>query len=309
MYAGVRYAKGCHPSELLTEVGYHTSSNTIKLIIAAEGIGAFIVRGIKEFSTAPQAHDYETRFLQKVHARNNPKFYNHHNNTTIYPFLGTAEYKDVLEERYGVRNPSYNPCVIEKIAQTKLKRYGTRGYNNSALSQENKRKRGSLERQAAMISGERNMSYGKKWYTNGKKNYYLLPEECIPEGYIPGMTAEFPDRAGANNQAYGKKWFTNGIENVYLRPDDNVPYGFIAGLTKLKVVDKTGKNNPNFEKKWFTNGQQNVMLSQNTPIPEGYVLGQTKQRVACPHCGLEGNKGGTMTRYHMDNCKQRKLHE
>jgi hypothetical protein len=70
-YAGSRMAVGCHPSDLL--VGYSTSSNTIQNL----GIENFTVRKIV---TRHDAYDYETRFLQRVDARNNDRFYNKHNN-------------------------------------------------------------------------------------------------------------------------------------------------------------------------------------------------------------------------------------
>ena len=70
-YAGSRTAQGCDPTDLLSE--YSTSSNTIKSL----GIENFTIRKIV---TRPDAYDYETRFLQRVDARSNERFYNKHNN-------------------------------------------------------------------------------------------------------------------------------------------------------------------------------------------------------------------------------------
>lgn len=77
-YAGSRIKRGCHPSELL--VGYLTSSHLIQSLCDSDP-HAFTVDRVHTFTTADEAEDYETRFLQKVDARNNPRFYNQHNNT------------------------------------------------------------------------------------------------------------------------------------------------------------------------------------------------------------------------------------
>lgn len=41
MYAGARWAEGCHPGEFMQPKGYQTSSNTILDIIEQEGLEAF----------------------------------------------------------------------------------------------------------------------------------------------------------------------------------------------------------------------------------------------------------------------------
>lgn len=306
LYAGSRYATGCDPAELLTEGGYFTSSNTIKKIIEIEGLFSFHIRKIKVFKSIQGAIDYETSFLKRVNAKDNEQFFNAHNNTLIFPFLGTVEFKNVLEDRYGVKNPSHMSEVIEKIRKTKFERYGDAAYNNAALAVANKRKKGSYRNQAEKISGKNNTSYGKKWYTNGIDNLYLMPDDTIPSGYHPGMTCKFPDRSGNNNQAHGKKWYTNGEKNLYLLPTESVPVGYYPGQTRSKITNNSGSNNANFGKRWFTDGRTNVMLKPDDNVPSGFWEGQTKERIVCPHCGLEGNKGGTMSRYHMDNCKKRR---
>jgi hypothetical protein len=70
-YAGSRYAKGCHPSDLLST--YHTSCRSIQ----DKGSSAFRIRKIVP---REDALSYETRFLRKVDARSNPRFINKHNN-------------------------------------------------------------------------------------------------------------------------------------------------------------------------------------------------------------------------------------
>ena len=68
-YAGVRFAKNCNKEELLQENGYYTSSKYVKELIESDGLESFKIRKIKEFDTAKEAMEYETRFLKKVKAR------------------------------------------------------------------------------------------------------------------------------------------------------------------------------------------------------------------------------------------------
>lgn len=65
-YAGAKWAKDANPATFMVEGGYETSSDTIKELIRHHGLSNFIIRKIRAFETGEAAHDYETRFLQKV---------------------------------------------------------------------------------------------------------------------------------------------------------------------------------------------------------------------------------------------------
>jgi hypothetical protein len=84
-YAGAKWAQDANPSNFMIEGGYETSSETIKELIQQYGLNNFVIRKIRTFSSAQKAYDYETRFLQKIDARNNPSFYNKHNNDGWIP--------------------------------------------------------------------------------------------------------------------------------------------------------------------------------------------------------------------------------
>ena len=86
-YAGAKWAQDTTPENFMKENGYTTSSEIINSIIDEYGLNNFIVRKIRCFMTSKEAYDYETRFLQKVNARNHPKFYNNHNNEGGYKGL------------------------------------------------------------------------------------------------------------------------------------------------------------------------------------------------------------------------------
>lgn len=76
-YAGSRTAKGCNPLEFWKENGYTTSSKEINSLVEDYSLDRFSVIKIVQRN---DAEDYETRFLQKVDAKNNINFYNQHNN-------------------------------------------------------------------------------------------------------------------------------------------------------------------------------------------------------------------------------------
>jgi hypothetical protein len=78
-YAGYK-AKKANSSKLLKIDGYHTSSDAVREIIAKEGLVAFRIRILKEFSSSAEAYEYECKFLRKVKAASNKRFFNRHCN-------------------------------------------------------------------------------------------------------------------------------------------------------------------------------------------------------------------------------------
>jgi hypothetical protein len=122
-YAGAKWARGCHPGQLLKEDGYLTSSETIKELIEQYGLNIFIIRKIRTFETGYEAYDYETRFLVKVDAKNNPKFYNKHNNDHLFSYHD-KKYKEKMLELYRVENPLHSPEIKNKVKSTNIQKYG-----------------------------------------------------------------------------------------------------------------------------------------------------------------------------------------
>lgn len=164
-YAGSKWGRSSHhkkerfadPKFFMIEGGYLTSSTIVKSIIEKEGISSFKVRTIKSFDTAKQVRNYEARFLKKVKAKTNDKFFNLHENSLIA--WGTDEYKDASLKKYGVEHPMQCDSVKEKIKisvknkhgveygflldtsrKTMLNRYGVEYAMQSAEIQETRRK-------------------------------------------------------------------------------------------------------------------------------------------------------------------------
>lgn len=123
LYAGVRYANGCAPEELLTEDGYKTSSNVVNKLINEHGLDAFQIKEIKTFDTTNEAIEYEQEYLTKVDAAKSPEYLNL-SNTGLGDF-NTENLNSVLTDRYGVKWPSHIPGHWGKLKKTSLERYGT----------------------------------------------------------------------------------------------------------------------------------------------------------------------------------------
>lgn len=131
LYAGCRYSKvktnysinGCHPSELLQNDGYLTSSKLVKKLIKSDGLQSFSIKIILEESILEESVlTYETKFLQENDISSNPAWLNMHNNDSNWFNLDYV--KSIMLERYGVENAFSAIEIIEKIKLTSLERYG-----------------------------------------------------------------------------------------------------------------------------------------------------------------------------------------
>lgn len=169
-YAGSKWGKSSHkqkqrfadPAYFMVEGGYLTSSTIVKKLILEEGLSAFVVRIIRTFDTAEKARDYEARFLKKVKAKTNDKFFNIHENSLIA--WGTEEYTQASLNKYGVEHPSQSEEVkqkvktstelshgveygflLEKSRETMLKRYGVK-YSTQSPEILETRKKNALEK-------------------------------------------------------------------------------------------------------------------------------------------------------------------
>lgn len=77
-YYGVRYAKGCDPTDLF--VKYFSSSKHIHNLINEFGIDSFEYRVLKKFTNKKEACEHEKMLLESVNASNNGSFINKANN-------------------------------------------------------------------------------------------------------------------------------------------------------------------------------------------------------------------------------------
>lgn len=100
-YYGVRYAKGCHPSQLWTT--YFTSSKIISNLIEEYSKDSFAVEVRKTFTNRNSALNWETKFLTKINAANHPEWLNGHNGDLKWNNVGG--YKLTKKTLSNMRKP------------------------------------------------------------------------------------------------------------------------------------------------------------------------------------------------------------
>lgn len=239
-YAGVRYAKTCHPKELLKEDGYHTSSETVKEVIKKLGLEVFVIRKIKTFTSKDEVLKYETRFLNKINARKNPSFYNKSNNEGVLgreeavllkygtnSYFKTAEFANRMKklslERYGVEHHLMASEIIEKRANTLLDRYGVDNFTKTDLYLEktketNLKKYGTEWYQSTDVVKQKSRStqlekYGHDHHNKTKEYKNYVRNEKTSKSQRPIVT-EMRDLSKKTGIKLGRGWYQKSEEEL-----------------------------------------------------------------------------------------------
>jgi hypothetical protein len=215
-YVGVRWAIGCNPAELLTENGYHTSSEIVKDIIRVEGVSAFAIRKIKQFTSAEDTRLYETLFLKRVNAVKNDMFFNLHNNEKIS--FGTPEYAAAMRKAHGVEHSMHNPASRERMEETTKRRYGGLGFQNSYAKQAAVtaliKKYGSVSAAGKVARAHAKQAIKEKYNVDNPSQH---PDILAK---IKSAFKRIGHAQGSKNSQYGTIWITNNVENKKIRPDE-----------------------------------------------------------------------------------------
>ena len=118
-YAGCKINSKADSSVFMTERGYQTTSQVIKEIIQKDGLNSFEIVKIKHFDTPDDTLAYEMKFLTKINAAENSKFYNRHNGGKN--FVNKGGYKLSESTKQKMRKPKSRETV-EKQNQEKRTR-------------------------------------------------------------------------------------------------------------------------------------------------------------------------------------------
>ena len=102
-YGGVKFAKYCKPSDLLTT--YFTSSKIVKKLLLEKH--EFVIEQIIEFDNKEDAIDFEELLLQMVDAANSNNWYNQAIGKAINPDI----VRQSCTEKYGVENWMYTEAA------------------------------------------------------------------------------------------------------------------------------------------------------------------------------------------------------
>jgi hypothetical protein len=150
-YYGLRFAVGCHPTELWKT--YFTSSAHVADFVAQHG-DPDVLEIRKTFTVVPTAQLWEHRVLKRIKAVQRKDFLNRTDNKSIAP-------------QYGDDNPSKRPEVQKKISDGLLLWYETNDNPNlgTKWTEEEKCEWGAARK------GENNPFYGHKHTEKNKQGY------------------------------------------------------------------------------------------------------------------------------------------
>lgn len=98
-YYGIRYARGCCPSDLWTK--YFTSSKIVKELIREYGRDSFIATVRRRFSCQKDAILWEHKVLTRLGAANRPDWINRHNGGK--KFKGPVKHTDEAKRKIGAK--------------------------------------------------------------------------------------------------------------------------------------------------------------------------------------------------------------
>jgi len=220
-YAGSRHAQSkdriskTDSSIFMTEYGYQTSSRIVNEIINKEGLEAFRIRKIRHFEKPKESRIYEEKFLIRVNAAHNPKFYNLTNGGKERTFKGWTDIQkeNFLEAMVLRKGSKMSEEAKKKMSNSHKRRYTNleerlKTSNASKLLWSNPQKRKEqserlkgkkrsaeyIDRLSKRMLGipkseehRKNLSLaniGRHWWNDGKSNKYT--KECPDHGWIRG---------------------------------------------------------------------------------------------------------------------------
>ena len=264
-YAGSKYGKDADPTNFMKPGGYLTSSNTIKAIIEQHGHDTFIIRKIKKFENAEDVYNHETKFLMRVDAKNNERFYNgHNNNWKSFP----------------------NPEIRKRVGEDGLTSY-----------QKGARKAVATKRQTVIdgkntlqLAYEKALDKNPDLHSIRTQNAKLAMLKINP---VTGMTKHQENGlkiSGENNPSKkpenaikiseGKKREISLNREKWLERQKNLNKKLSTEKDEngLTARDKHSKwmteNNPTKNTKWYNDGATQKRIGEGELVPVGFVLGR-----------------------------------
>ena len=235
-YAGM---SSSNSSEFMTKTGYCTTGSVVLELISQEGIESFTIEKIRLFDSSEDAYDYETRFLNKVDARNNIKFMNFHNNE--FNGWGSPEFYEKIRKlnrlRYGVDYPMQREDVKKKSRETNIKNLGVE-YPMQSEEVKNKSKSTCMSKYGFEYSSQSEEIRSKVRETNIKNlgvEYPMQSEEVVATRRLNNL-----EKYGYENPSQRpehKEYISNLMKVRSRRPE----YFMIVNLLKELRI-KTPKN-------------------------------------------------------------------
>lgn len=190
-YYGVRYARGCSPSELW--VSYFTSSKRVKAFRMANG-EPDVVQVRRVFSEVEQARKCEHRVLRRMRVKTDDRFLNQTDNRSPPNTLG-YKHRESSKALMSTRHSGENNAMFGKKHNEEVRA--------KMRSSKGKRSVGeAFGRYSKAKSGEAHPNYGKK------QRAHVI--EALRQASLgKPKSAEHRQKLGASK--VGKKLFNNGV--------------------------------------------------------------------------------------------------
>lgn len=198
VYYGVRYARGCHPSDLW--VSYFTSSKDIKRLIAEYGVDSFQIEIRKQFSDPKKAVAWEIAVLRRMNAIHRPDFINRGLPGMTIRFTLSEETKIKMRKPKSV--PRSKTHIDKIVAKTKgVKKGPNSAEHNANISKATKGKHAGRVGEKAPRYGtkkstgeiakmkESKLAQARKWMTNGTSAVFVSAKDIdlyLQQGYTMG---------------------------------------------------------------------------------------------------------------------------
>lgn len=198
-YAGCKINSKADSSNFMTEKGYQTTSSVIKELILIDGLSAFKIIRIKHFNTSDEALTYEMKFLTKVNAAENTKFYNRHNGGKNFVNNGGYKLSELTKQKMR------KPKSIETIEKQNVEKR-TRSKETYAKMVATRKERYDNWHTPEQI--ERIKLHNATWWNEeNRKKHSEKMKEVHKLNPISEETREKHRQrsSGTNNGMYGKK--------------------------------------------------------------------------------------------------------
>ena len=269
-YAGSRYGKDANPEDFMKPNGYLTSSKTIRKLIEVNGIDSFAIRTIRIFNSKEETHDYESKFLKKVNARYNPRFYNKHNNDGGFS-LSDPSIRKIVESD-GLT--SYQRGA-RKASETKLRTI-TNGKNLCQLAYEK-----ALDKNPELHAIRAQNAKSTMLEVNPDTMLNKYQENGLK---ISGEKNPSKDPKNRQSISKGQKKFIAENEDKWkldqlLRKTRLVDWRDENGMTFSECHSKwMSENNPTKNSKWYNDGTIQKRIREGEKVPAGFALGRLYKR-------------------------------
>lgn len=239
-YYGVRYCKGCRPTDLWTK--YFTSSNNVKLFRKKHG-EPDVVQVRKTFADAESARLWEHRVLVRMGIKRDSRFLNSHDMIGFPVMSGDANPSKRLEVRVKLAKIKTGSSQCEesrkKISDTKARINIYKLFKNRKNLEIKRSKIKKIQKYITWISSlDKTYLRILRWLNEYLKKCKDVPLKPYPKNRKSRKGIKMPS---ISLSKMGKKWYHDPI-TLKTKPfnEGEQPDGWVVGMIK-----RTPNNNDN----------------------------------------------------------------